>query len=533
MANKHIDELSNIINPSISGYTIYDDGNKTYKLSLNNLKTKLTSNNLNVTGSVSASFFSGDGSGLFNLPVPSGSYATTGSNTFTNKQIIRSLVTGSQKLLELRNIVSGTTDGSNLVFNVDSNKNSGVELIGTNLVYDESVPISITAKEINFNVSEYAGALKIDSTGDLIVPNRLISTNTFNTFNVENISGSSLFINYNRPNYTSSGILLDEFGVSISVGYNVLRLDKSGNLNIPNSIYKNNLPINILSSSQQISDLGFATTTSLSPTTGSKNQISVNNATHSLVSTVAISGSMIIGSNGGLQFGSNFFLGGGQEYGFIGASGDGVFRMSNAASNGFNRLVFGSIIGTHPSIKKDGTGFALRNGDDSSFTFVSASSFITSGGTSNHFVKGDGSLDSNTYLSISGSTQTLTNLGFKVTNSFIDTVNIYNGSGSSPINFNFNETNTFYLTSSVGTTTWNIQNVPTSSNKIFELKFVIPQGITPYSASQYNINGSPVTIKWENGIIPTGSSNITNLIKLVVINNNSTWDILGNMSSFS
>lgn len=533
MANKHINELDEIISPSISGNTIYDDGNKTYKLSLNNLKNKLTSNNLNVTGSVSASYFSGDGSGLFNLPVPSGSYAVTGANTFTNKQIIRSLVTGSQKLLELRNTITGTTSGSNLVFSVDSNKTNGVEIIGTNITYDTQVPINLTGKELNFNANDKPQALKIDASGDLIVPNKLVSTNTINTFIIENISGSSLFINFNKPNYTSSGILLDEFGVSLSVGQNVMRFDKSGNLNIPNGIYKNNSPINILSSSQQITNLGFATTSSLYPITGSKNQISTNNGTQSLVSTVAISGSMIIGANGGLQFGSSFFLGGGSEYGFIGASGDGVFRMSNAASNGFNRLVFGSIINTHPSIKKDGTGFSLRNGDDTSFTFVSASKFITSGGTSNHFVKGDGSLDSSTYLTPSNSTQTLTNLGFKVTNSFIDNVTIFNGSGSSPIDFNFNDTNIFYLTSSVGTTTWNIQNIPTASNKVFEVKFIIPQGVTPYSASQYSFNGTPVSVKWENGVIPTGSSNVTNLIKLLAINNNSIWDVLGNMSTYS
>lgn len=49
----------------------------------------------------------------------------------------------------------------------------------------------------------------------------------------------------------------------------------------------------------------------------------------------------------------------------------------------------------------DGAGFSLSNVDD-----ITADSFITTGGTSSDFVKGDGSLDSSTYITTSGASST-------------------------------------------------------------------------------------------------------------------------------
>lgn len=131
--NKFISELTSISEPSLTGYTIYDDGNTTYKMALGELTAFVTaaegdfattgsnifrgnqtiSGSLSVTGSVTSSFFVGDGSHLTNLPIShltttssfnsftsstngrlnsiethTGSYATTASNTFTGFQRI-------------------------------------------------------------------------------------------------------------------------------------------------------------------------------------------------------------------------------------------------------------------------------------------------------------------------------------------------------------------------------------------------------------------------------------------------------------
>jgi hypothetical protein len=135
--NKFISQLSGITNPSLTGYTVYDDGITTYKMALGELTAFVTaaegdfattgsnifkgnqtiSGSLSVTGSVTSSFFVGDGSHLTNLPIShltttssfnsftssangrlnsielkTGSYATTGSNTFLGSQTIKDAV---------------------------------------------------------------------------------------------------------------------------------------------------------------------------------------------------------------------------------------------------------------------------------------------------------------------------------------------------------------------------------------------------------------------------------------------------------
>jgi hypothetical protein len=56
MANKYIKQLPEVVNPNLTGYTVFDDTQTTSKLTLNNLKNAIT-NNLATTGS---NLFHGD-----------------------------------------------------------------------------------------------------------------------------------------------------------------------------------------------------------------------------------------------------------------------------------------------------------------------------------------------------------------------------------------------------------------------------------------------------------------------------------------
>lgn len=170
--NKLISELSGITNPSLTGYTVYDDGITTYKMALGELTAyvaaaegdftttgsntfkgnQIISGSLTITGSVTANSFVGNGSGLTNLPLShltttssfnthtssvtnrlnsielkTGSFATTGSNTFLGSQTIKDAViigpsgsrhTNNPEMLHVQN--SGSFNIAHLQGNVDS-----------------------------------------------------------------------------------------------------------------------------------------------------------------------------------------------------------------------------------------------------------------------------------------------------------------------------------------------------------------------------------------------------------------------------
>ena len=100
-------------------------------------------------------------------------------------------------------------------------------------------------------------------------------------------------------------------------------------------------------------------------------------------------------------------------------------------------------------------------------------------------------------------------------------------------NFDFSGATIFYVSGATSDGTWNITNVPTTDNIASKIKFVIDQASTPYSASAYQINSSPVAVKWLNTTIPTGTANHTDVIQLDAYRSGSGWNILGSLTTFS
>jgi hypothetical protein len=99
-------------------------------------------------------------------------------------------------------------------------------------------------------------------------------------------------------------------------------------------------------------------------------------------------------------------------------------------------------------------------------------------------------------------------------------------------NFDYTSGSIFYLTGLTGNGTWNINNVPTTNNRGLTMTFVIEQGGTPYSASAYSFDSTPVTIKWSDSSVPTGSANKTEVIGLTAFRVGSSWNVLGSLSTF-
>ena len=98
---------------------------------------------------------------------------------------------------------------------------------------------------------------------------------------------------------------------------------------------------------------------------------------------------------------------------------------------------------------------------------------------------------------------------------------------------NLNNGSIFYHTSIGGNFTANFTNVPTDNDRTISVALVLVQGGTPYIANLVQIDNNPVTIKWINGQVPTGSASNVNIESFTLIRTGSAWTVLGSMSTFS
>lgn len=97
---------------------------------------------------------------------------------------------------------------------------------------------------------------------------------------------------------------------------------------------------------------------------------------------------------------------------------------------------------------------------------------------------------------------------------------------------NYNNGSIFYLTGSLGSSDYNIINIPTEEQKAISLTFVIKQESTPYIASGYQFDGVSLNVNWANGEIPTGNANKTDVIGLTAFRIGSSWNVLGVHTTF-
>ncbi len=478
------------------------------------------------------------------------------NNTWNNPQV--TVHTGSEVTFN----TSSFTDGYTYEFS------GSAKIVGS--LYTNNLTGSLDWSHIINEPTLVSGSSQIQYSGLTGVPSGLVSgsqqiidlgyaTTGSNIFNgdqiisgtkylavetIQNLSGSiNLITSGNSVEILGSNLYVQNGG--IITNYNVSASAFTGSLDWANLI---NTP-SLISGSSQITNLGFASTSSLLQITGSDNQIRIvnTNGTSSIQlpsGILAHSGSLHIGSSGALQFGS--MLLGQSVTGFLSSVSDGNFRFGDSSGgSNMGRIILGSVSTSYPSIKREGAGIGIKTADDSAYSFISSSKFITSGGTSTQFVKGDGSLDSGNI--VSGSSQ-IVGLGFAVTgsNTFVGDQTI-NGSliieGVSEVltvdggftgnrDFDYTSASVFYLTGLTGNGAWNITNVPTTNNRGTTMTFVVNQDSTPYSASAYSINSSAVTVKWAESTVPTGSANKVDIIGLTAFRVGSDWNVIGSLSSF-
>lgn len=110
--------------------------------------------------------------------------------------------------------------------------------------------------------------------------------------------------------------------------------------------------------------------TSALGTTGSGSLVFSNTPS---ITTPHISGTLFVSGSSGIQFGDGGGFSGATT-GFITPVSDGVFRIGDSAGGGSPHIIFGSNSSSFVRVKRNGTTFAVRLGDDSGDANISAAS---------------------------------------------------------------------------------------------------------------------------------------------------------------
>jgi 6-phosphogluconolactonase (cycloisomerase 2 family) len=92
---------------------------------------------------------------------------------------------------------------------------------------------------------------------------------------------------------------------------------------------------------------------------------------------------------------------------------------------------------------------------------------------------------------------------------------------------------TWYHTSIAANFTANFTNVPTTDARSVVFNLVLVQGATAYIPSALQIDGSAQTIKWANGVTPTGNPNKVDIATFTLIRTGAAWaQVFGTYGSF-
>ena len=153
----------------------------------------------------------------------------------------------------------------------------------------------------------------------------------------------------------------------------------------------------------------------------------------------------------------------------------------------------------------------------------SFSSTITGGASSNIAIN----TDKFTVNATSGNTSVAGTLGVTSTSTFTGRATFNGGAtitGTTEVNelresvgnitlssnvgsFDWTTSNVFYVaTAPTAAMTFSFTNVPTDNNYIMTTNVMVTQGATGYIPTTLNINGTPTTIRWSNGLTPTGTN---------------------------
>ncbi len=104
--------------------------------------------------------------------------------------------------------------------------------------------------------------------------------------------------------------------------------------------------------------------------------------------------------------------------------------------------------------------------------------------------------------------------------------------GTGTVSYDLTLASIFYANAPTGDITANFTNVPTNNNRVITPTVILSQSATARIVSAVQIDSSPATINWANGVTPTGTANKQDVFGFSLIRSGSAWKVLGQMSTY-
>ena len=110
--------------------------------------------------------------------------------------------------------------------------------------------------------------------------------------------------------------------------------------------------------------------------------------------------------------------------------------------------------------------------------------------------------------------------------------NFTNPVGTVDVDFLLSDTHYFYQPT--GALTVNFTGIPELGSRMINMRIYIYQGATAYVPTTVQVNGVTKTIEWQNGVVPTGTSNNFDFVQFLIWSfGGGTFTVLGQANSYS
>jgi hypothetical protein len=110
--------------------------------------------------------------------------------------------------------------------------------------------------------------------------------------------------------------------------------------------------------------------------------------------------------------------------------------------------------------------------------------------------------------------------------------NFTNPVGTVDVDFLLSDTHYFYQPT--GALTVNFTGIPTDGSRMINMRIYIYQAATAYVPTTVQVNGVTKTIEWQNGVVPTGTSNNFDFVQFLIWSfGGGTFTVLGQANSYS